>query len=358
MEFWIFFVCVCIGFVFLEKLVPERYKKFVPMCFMVFITFIAAFRYQIGWDYGAYESLFLRTEIGDIYPEVTFQLLAVFLRENNFSAQMLFLVYAILTGWFLWRGLTYYLKSSNDIVFAIIVFVLIKILYWDWMFGYVRQGLAGAMFFWGTKFILEQKLYKYLLTIIFCMSIHFSAVVLVVCYWIPKTQLSKIKVLAYIFLAIPLYLVAPSVIGGISDMLGIYQGLVEHGFVRATLVINTIIGIVSIVLFRNENNLSQQRNFVFNMYSLSVIAGIIFGVSVATYRLSTYFQIFQMIFWAFLSNDFKSNSQYLFKGIVIIAFSIFYLSAANVANNDFIQFGMYQRSPNNINYKFNFQLFQ
>ncbi|WP_315452082.1 EpsG family protein [uncultured Selenomonas sp.] len=172
MEFWILFAMVVAGLGLFPSIFLKNEENIFAICLLVVLIFISGFRYQIGWDYSNYERLFYTQ--GDLlegYIEPSFIFLITFLKEFGFSAQMMFFVYTVLTLLLVYFAAKYY---TNRPALFMSIYALIPYLFWNSM-GNIRNYLAVAILFWGSRFLAENKFFLYMIIVAAATSVHTSA---------------------------------------------------------------------------------------------------------------------------------------------------------------------------------------
>lgn len=155
MEFWIGLVIFCLICILFERFLPQHINNVMPYVLLFVLWFISAFRYTIGWDYESYISLFSLVEYGDVYPELSFIIIAAFFRNIGFDYQSIFVFYSTLTFLFLWAGLKYYLNTSREILLALLLFLVSTDLYFN-SFSIIRQFLAVSIMFYASQYIIKK----------------------------------------------------------------------------------------------------------------------------------------------------------------------------------------------------------
>lgn len=358
MEFWIFFVCVCIGFVFIEKLVSRKYKMFVPMCFMFFITFMAAFRYQIGSDYQAYEKMFYDVGWETSYIELSFRIIVIFLREWGFDFQALFVVYAVLTALFSWKGIKYYLPAKSLSLKILFMTISQPSLYWISLSG-MRQALAMAIFFWCSKYIVERKFFKYIFGIFLATFFHLSAVVLIPYYWVVHKSFDKYQHIILVLICIILSStdIVQSILSVALNYFTGYGGYIAYGSagrqVMDTVFLIELITWVT-VIFYTKHTLDAKKEIVVNMYTMLFVHATLFMWSKAIARISLYSAVFMSLAFLNFTDIFTINSQKTVKSLIIIGLVLLFLWRVYkiVDHPDLNTAYAY------INYTFNFKVFQ
>ena len=90
MFFWVIFDFVIFVLCISCLVAENRTVKRIFVCALYAILFfISAFRYNIGGDYSSYVDMFYNVSIYDenIYPEISYRILAEFFRGINIGAQ-------------------------------------------------------------------------------------------------------------------------------------------------------------------------------------------------------------------------------------------------------------------------------
>ena len=219
MAFWIGLAIFILASIVAERLLPPQYKKFMPMLVMVVLTFFGLFRYEIGTDYDWYIVLFDTVKIDDLYPEPTFVLLVEFLHQFHFSYQVMFIAYELPIMLLLWSGIRYYTKDTE---IQILIVALYYCLQYFFSLNGIRQGLSMVLIFWGYRYCLERSLWKYLLVVALAASMHYSAVVAAVLYFVPTRVFSWYKY-AIVFILTFIVFKLNIVLAFLSTLFGILQ---------------------------------------------------------------------------------------------------------------------------------------
>ena len=179
----------------------NKYKRsrFIIIVIVVFLSVFAGIRDHVGYDFGSYEIMFLRS------PGITaaFSIQARYLFSSRIEPGYLILnsfVKSVTTN-FMWQLLISSLIICSLIIFRLreyTPFVFLGILlyftgsYLGMNFGLLRQGIASSLFFFSIKYVHEKHPAKYyLLNLIACLF-HYSAVVLLPFYFILNRRHSMI----------------------------------------------------------------------------------------------------------------------------------------------------------------------
>lgn len=157
---------------------------------------VAGLRYRTGTDYWQYDlnySNYVKEWWNALihYDEPGIKIVAKLSSLiYNDSSTMFFLSSAITVG----LSVKTISKYSNMFAFSALLYILMG--NWAGFFNGVRQYLAGAIIFAGHRFIIERKLFKYILVVLAASAFHISALVLIFLYFVPFKKLSFVKVVS------------------------------------------------------------------------------------------------------------------------------------------------------------------
>ena len=198
MEFW-FFLDIFILFMFCLSMCgnDEQNKMISSICILT-LLFFALFRYEIGGDYGSYETMYFTVDIDDglPYPEYSFKLISHVLRSLGFDYQMLFIVYSLIFFLFFWKGLKYHASNYCVVMGAIFIFAVeSKFGGYLWSMGGIRAFAAIAIVFFASRYAVERNALKFAFWIIIASLFHISAFISLIMYYIPQHAISKKKLI-------------------------------------------------------------------------------------------------------------------------------------------------------------------
>ena len=370
MAFWIGLVIFVLASIVAERLLPPQYKKFMPILVMCVLTFFGLFRYEIGTDYDWYIVLFDTVKIDDLYPEPTFLLLVEFLHQFHFSYQMLFIAYELPIMLLLWSGIRYYTKDTE---IQILIVALYYCLQYFFSLNGIRQGLSMVLIFWGYRYCLERSLWKYLLVVALAASMHYSAVVAAVLYFVPTRVFSWYKyaivfILTFLVFKLNIVLTVLSTIFGILQVDGRYLNyLSDADSVKMTglymFIKFALFSIARIAILE----LKPQYKGLLNLWFIGLLGHFLFAFSLPIARLTKYFEYFIILIMPYTIQYLNSNyllqvkdKIYNFKwGYILLLFYMYtFLNVMSGIPQDYITHWRNQYpSSMNIEYQFNFKIF-
>lgn len=351
MDFWIGINMFLVLGVIIQFFLPNK-NLYVPVALLSMLTFFSAFRYAIGTDYFNYIRLYDYVSSSQsflAYPEVSFQILSNILHLYGFQYQALFVIYSVLTSLFLWKGLKIYFADYTKMTIAISLWGIFLPGWWG-SFNSIRQSLATSIFLWGSKYILEKKIFHYALICGLMASIHYSAMLLFFCYfWVNPIKKWVMVSLVAASLVLSLLGIVPHIINSVISMFGFITHYKEY------LEINpSILGLASIIyifvwgLFLCLGNSKNRiENFIMFMNTLGVCIMILGSFSPRLYRIRYYFDTYFVLTSVFFMYKFKEK-------VVLVALFILFLFSV------WFCYGIYNYNQfedrGNIQYKFNFEL--
>lgn len=173
----------------------DKYLKW----YIVFFTFITAFRYCVGGDYFSYVRILEKGEIVKkrADQEILWNYLVKLNHGLGLKAAFGFGVCAFLQIYFLVKACV-----NNKYLLVAIPIVMFGSRYYFDMTGAIRQVTAACMFVWFSKYIVERKPVQYFLWVIIASLFHHSALILSVFWFIPSQMCiaSKRKLMWLIFI--------------------------------------------------------------------------------------------------------------------------------------------------------------
>ncbi len=358
MLFWYVLAFLLLVLFIIGYFADEKYNKWLAMLSIFIITFVSAFRFMIGVDYSEYADLY--TYVGtdtSVYPEYSFRFLSEVLRNLNFNYQMLFVVYALISSWFIWETLKYFFDSYREILFAIFIFVITpSIGYWESM-NTVRQFAASTIILYASRYVIERNWYKFLIFWGIASSLHYSALMMGVLYFIPVHYTTKRYVFMLPILGMLLYIIhIDGIVYGFLDIL-------QRGASYALAANNKSIGpgiLLCFVYIWLAKTSDIKQNFLCMMIGYDLLLYIAFANMTIRDRLVYYFAAFRFIMLAKIMLSFRGNTIVkLFTYLVVC--SILLLFWGNVIESradGFKHTTEHRESATNLNYEFNFQLYK
>lgn len=319
--YFIFFVLALLSY--FELNFGKKFgKKLLPLLFLIFLA-LGTLRWERGTDWNSYLYLFKNVN-APYYKEVyesLFYLLNVIV--NNFSKDytiMLF-VQSLIINILIYSNIK---KYSISPVFSTFIWFAV-------FFGgifFVRQTIAIAILFFSLRFIVERKIWLFMIMVIIAGNFHRSAYIFILSYFIYNLNLTR----KFFIIALVSSFVFSSF--AIGHLLTFFSGFDFGQFSERTEIYATdgktnitygssyssletmyrgisyriVILLVTLIFYYKLYQKDIFFRGVYNIYFLGLIMFILFvPVSVALIRFSSYFEIFQVFLFPYLIYQYRNK---------------------------------------------------
>lgn len=259
LTFYILLQIVLLSFV-LYSFNQKASKKVAAFYAVIFLLVVSVIRYGIGIDFFSYQDYYEEISNGGyIKVEYGFIILSELSNFLGLGFQGVVAGYSILTILLL---TFFYSRFSNNFLLTIYIFTMLPILYLS-SFNVIRQFLTVAIFAYSINYILEKKLFIYILSILFAaFFVHKSALLMLPMYFILTRNLNGINYSIIIFL----YMVSLQFIDFIVLKLG-FSGIYLNGEYKNTgvnyLVFVYLLVFIYIFILKNKLINHRPENVVF-----------------------------------------------------------------------------------------------
>jgi len=180
---------------FIINLTKGNTRLFGLFSVTLLLIIIASLRFEVGTDYNNYLRLFqliLSGEASSTEPALEYIVKGLDYLKLDF--QFVFVIYSTITI----LGYMLFLRFfSSNLGFSIFLYFTLAIFYFAHL-NLIRQFAAVAIFLFSIRYILNKKLFKYIVCIVFASCFHFSAIVMLPVYYILTRNLGmKIYLLGF-----------------------------------------------------------------------------------------------------------------------------------------------------------------
>ncbi len=295
---------------------------------------VAGMAYGISPDWIPYWNAFEGTgvvgfnELSQLSEMVDMEIGYIFL---NKLVNMLGLGYASFT--LIIAAIALYLKSTTIYKYGGYVFLGLLMymvpLYFFEEHVHVRQGLANAITLFSVRYIIERKLYKFLLCFVIAFLFHKAAVVFLLAYWIATIKFNNLMVGAVVLIAvIANYTGLSTAIDGIMQFMPFGVAETYNDYANATMVgsvlgdIVKVLTVIAILLF-NTQATEKDPYFTYfrNIYLFGVILYFFFGRGIFAARLPGFYTVFIIFLVPRMIMALRDNA--VFKNFVYISFTVY-----------------------------------
>ena len=324
---YLFFIIITILFILFEKVqfIPPVYIRF--FYFLILISF-TGFRYQIGWDYNAYDEIIdnlrnsglLTYDRGEFLSNILFKIVASMKSNYLFFFITSILMYGLI--------LTTLNKYSSNYGISLIFFICFPLFFLNSL-SIIRNFVAISICFWGYQFLRKNQIFKYVITILIATMFHKSALVAFFLIFLRKMIFSKKISLFLLFTAMVLQnlITKLSILEKIPTYGVYFVALQENQSTGGNKAILLLIILLLFFIFLKKKQIEKELNFYYNSVLIGVLFYITFlGFGTVAHRASLYFTIYILLALPeFLySNRYGDLLKKYFLSIVLIA-SFFYI---------------------------------
>lgn len=165
-------------------------------------------------------------------------------------------------------------------------------------FSALKQSIAMAFLMLAFDCVMEQKLFRFLLTVILASFFHFPALVFLPAYWFAKLHPGRSYLFLFAIVLLLTYLFRNQII---NLMLGLYRDdgttadLSGVQFLRTKALIMIVI-VIAAVIFRKPTQEDRQYNTLLIFMGIAVVFQTFCGYNNIFERLADYFFQFAVIF--------------------------------------------------------------
>lgn len=216
-------------------------------------------------------------------------------------------------------------KYTENYPFAVVLFLG---LWFFFSFTYLRQIMGATIAWLGIKYVIERKLWKFILVVFIAYTIHHSAIVFFPFYFVPIRKYKTGLVLSVMILLLLLGLTnLPSTLfetyGGMADVETKMAGYDMEGAFRIDYVIEAFL-FLSIILYNYHRIPEDKEHLVMTNMALFFCAILLFFTrSQNGGRLSWYYMMGIISTVCYLGVHGRKVMSELATGMVILCFALF-----------------------------------
>jgi hypothetical protein len=349
-----------------EEIYYARGKQNVPFWTweitfaLLLFAIISGIRWQVGVDYftylDGYNDLLTSGSFRATRVEYGFEFISNIIASLNLHYSIYFGFWAFIQLFFIYNAA----KNERYLLPFIGILIIWGPHYLSWMNG-IRQMVAACMFVYSIQFIKDRKLIPYVITILFAATIHRSAVILLVFYFMPRKDFFKNRYLniglmiATLFIGMnPAWIQALDFVEKLLSFIG-YEYYSENLDILVEKKVEVSIGPrrVSILLMNLIvvwykpviKNVFKNTNYIlyFNLSFLGILLYNLFANSGHIFlRPVSYFTIFYILVLSYLlyylkpNKDYKISIRFIIVFFVAVSYMVFSILAGAVSpENDF-----------------------
>ncbi|WBM79374.1 EpsG family protein [Cryobacterium breve] len=299
-----------------------------PIDFMLLagLVVFSGLRYYVGTDYGIYTTIYAQLNPQDWVGSLTaspvefgFTILSLMIRSFTNQASVLFWVTSTITIVPVFVAMK---RQSTNFALTVLFFILLAS--YVTPFNIVRQGMAIALLFWASSFMVKRKV-LWVLVVLVATSFHstaiFAAALQLILYRWKPTLRTFIAALVVTYVVGAVFIKQPAVVNFLSSINGRYATYLDGaGSGLGTYLIAAIFVILVLIAFALPRDPGTER---WLGYAALAPIFLILGTSFAVLgRMEGYFSIF---FILLLANRIRVSKHRLgFTIVVVVISAIFF----------------------------------
>lgn len=199
MYYLIIFIIIIGGYLISRQYPNSQISNVSYWILYLLLAVTAGLRYETGTDYFAYQEIYNGTntlteaiEYGKIWStygnaEIGYMLVNSLFRTLGVDVNIMFLFISFFTLYLVFKSISDYCYRYR---------FLIVLAYYCFCFfvldlNATRQTISVSLFLYSLRYIIDRKVYKYLLCTILAILFHTSAIIILPLYWIINKRISN-----------------------------------------------------------------------------------------------------------------------------------------------------------------------
>lgn len=263
-------------------------------------------------------------ELVKAQDDIGFAVLQMILKRYSNDPQILIFTTALITNVLIIIGLYKYSRLFELSIYVYITGGLFLVT----MNG-IRQCLATAIIFTGTKYLIEGNWFKYIVLVIFASLFHQSALILIPIYFLVRYKAwSKATLILLIFsvlIVLGFNQFSSVLFSAIKDsQYGVYSNFNEGG---ANILRVIIFAIPLVIAFFGREKLREiypESDIIINMAIIGLTFMIISTANWIFARFNIYFELYQIILISWIVKVFREKDQKLIYFVIILCYLAYY----------------------------------
>lgn len=336
--YYLFFLTIIL-FILIDSRVKTKIYFFEKIGILIPIIF-GFVRYKFGNDYETYKAIHeiingngLNLEESyfrqAIRMEYGFKMLNLYIENFQIMIGLITLFNIVL----IYRTIKYF--SEKKVYLSIILYICIFQLYF-YNLSAIRQSIASALFFYSSRYIVEKKIYKFILFILLGSLFHKSLILLLPFYFINKIEIPKTKIKKIIIL---LFIVGSILYIKLSKSLTLMILLLKSlGFLRFVYELEKVpekLGLLTIIVFIGNiiylgiilflyPSKTKKDKVIYKLMVVAVTFSLLKILKISAFhRLENYFMFFEIIAIPKLISEFFNRKKILIFSVVLIYLILF-----------------------------------
>lgn len=316
--------------------VPIKPNKLLAFGAMISLAIVAGLRSNIG-DTFFYKHIFETNDFTWEYinsqKDIGFGILQMVLKRYSGDPQILIITTAIITNILIILVLYNYSRMFELSTYVYITGGLFLV-----SMNGMRQCLAAAIVFTGTKYIINGNWIKYILIVLFASTFHESALVLIPIYFMVRFKAWSKATFILLFFSVVIVIgfdkFSEILFSAIKDtQYGHYQNFNEGGASSIRVAVNVVP--LAIAYFGRERlrKIFPESDYIVNMSIIGLVFMVVSTQNWIFARFSIYFSLYELILISWIVKLFNKKDQRFIYYALLICYFIFYYFESVISLN-------------------------
>lgn len=256
--------------------------------------------------------------------DLGFGILQMILKRYSDDPQILIFTTALITNVLIIIGLYKYSRLLELSIYIYITGGLFLVT----MNG-IRQCLATAILFTGTKYLIEGNWFRYILVVIFASLFHQSALILIPIYFLVRykawTMATLILLLGSAIIVLGFNQFSTLLFSAIEDsQYGVYSQFNEGGANSIRVIVFAIPLVIAFLGREKLREIYPESDVIVNMAIIGLTFMIISMGNWIFARFNIYFELYQIILISWIVKVFREKDQRLVYFVIILCYFAYY----------------------------------
>lgn len=317
-----------------------------PNGLFVFLAFLSLFlvcglRWRVGTDYGNYIDMyninasksFVEILLGG---EPLFMLITWVSSRNGYHPEVMFLICA-----FIITGLMVLSIRDYSTMFELSMFLFITDMSYYAQFNGIRQCMAGAVIFWGFRYLIQGNFKKYLVMILIACTIHISALLFISLYFIVRLRpwskwimcIAGVFFISFVFFPQVMEILFHTVDGRFQGYFDLTGGYSSYGVKPMRVIVAGVPIIISFIFYKSLKRTNPNVDVLINLSVLNFLFMFIALKNVSLSRMCMYLAPYNMLLIPEFVRMDKTKARYLVYVGIMIVFMLYMIVLLPVDSN-------------------------
>ncbi|GIN73226.1 transmembrane protein EpsG [Bacillus sp. J14TS2] len=307
--------------------VPIQLNKSLMFGSLFLLVIVSGLRSNIGDTY-VYKSIYETNEFTWEYilsqKDIGFGILQMLLKKISDDPQMMIFTTALLTNVLIVGVLAKYSRLFEISTYVYITGGLFLV-----SMNGIRQLLAAAIIFTGTKYLMEGKWLRYFLIVLIASTFHQSALILIPIYFIVRykawSKATYILLVFSIIIVVGYEQFSDLLFTAIEDsQYGHYSEFHEGGANTVRVVVDAVPLLIAFLGRDKLREIFPSSDYIVNMALIGFVFMIISTQNWIFARFSIYFSLYQLILISWIVKLFRKEDQRVIYFSLIVCYFLYY----------------------------------